>query len=81
MNTYPLAQDYVTTHQADVAADIRSSRRLARHGPLHRLQRAVAGSLVLLGALMLPETPAVVAGRVFVLAPIEPPQEELQPAA
>ncbi len=62
----------------------RTVKRRARHGPMHRVRAAIARSLVLAGARIMPDTPAVIGDRVVVFdrAPLDDVlKHELQSAA
>jgi len=59
-------------------------KRRSRHGPFHRIRSTIANSLVLTGAKLMPETPAVVGNRVLVFdrSAAEAAEElEFRPAA
>jgi len=82
MNYFTTEQ--VAVYQAQVASELRRSQARARNGPIRRIRSALASSLVLTGARLLPETPAVVGDRVPVFertGPEDASERKLQPAA
>lgn len=67
-----LDDSYLHAHLAEVAADVRASRR--RRRPRHTLRGAVARAMVRTGARLLPDTPELVDGRILVLeSPVTEP--------
>lgn len=75
---------HVKAYQDIIAFDLRSSRAHSRHGPLGRVRRIVANTLVLTGARLMPETPALVGDRVLVFErqpDADGIEGKLQPAA
>jgi hypothetical protein len=82
MNNY-IDTHHVKAYQGIVAREMRSSRGNSRHGPLSAARRMLASTLVLTGARLMPDTPAVVGNRALVFEP--PPmtdsERKLQPAA
>jgi hypothetical protein len=75
---------HVRAYQQLIGAEMRSSRRTARHGFPARVRWLLANTLVLAGARMMPDTPALVGGRVLVFEPAtgsDPEDHGLQPAA